>query len=52
MKIKNTENARKLIEIAKEKGEKGNTARKSKSLHSQHPLQSQKADVDIHDIHQ
>ena len=52
VKIKNTENARKLREIAKEKGEKGDTAWKSKPLHSQHPLRSQKADVDIHDIHQ
>ena len=38
VKIKNTENARKLIEIAKEKEEKGDTAWKSKPLHDQHPL--------------
>ena len=50
-KIKNTENARKLREIAKEKGEKGDTVWKSKPLHGQHPFRSQKADVDIHDIH-
>ena len=52
VKIKNTENARKLRGIAKEKGEKGVTAWNAKPLHSQHPLPSQKADVDIHDIHQ
>ena len=38
VKIKNTENARKLKEIAKEKGEKGDTEWKSKPLHEQHPL--------------
>ena len=38
VKIKNTENARKLKEIAKEKGETGDTAWKSKPLHEQHPL--------------
>ena len=38
VKIKNTENARKLREIAKEKEEKGDTAWKSKPLHDQHPL--------------
>ena len=38
VKIKNKENARKLREIAKEKGEKRDTAWKSKPLHGQHPL--------------
>ena len=52
VEIKNTENAWKLRRIAKEKGEKGDTAWKSKPLHGQHPLRSQKADVDIHDTHQ
>ena len=52
VKIKNMENARKLREIAKEKGEKEDTVWKSKPLQSQHQLRSQKADVDIEDIHQ
>ena len=39
--------------IAKEKGKNAiNTAWKSKPLHDQYPLQSQKADVDLHYIHQ
>ena len=43
------ENARKLKRIAKEKGKKViDTAWKSKALHGQ---RSQKADVDLHDIH-
>ena len=50
---KNTKNAGKFKKIAKEKGKKAiNTAWKSKPLHSQYPLRSQKADVDLHDIHQ
>ena len=51
--MKNTENARKLKRIAKEKGKKViNTASKSKSLHGQYSLRSQKADVDLHDTYQ
>ena len=51
--MKNTENAQKLKRIAKEKGKKAiDTAWKSKPLHSQYPLRSQKADVDLHDTHQ
>ena len=51
--MKNTENPRKLKRIAKEKGKKAiDTAWKSKPLHGQYPLRSQKADVDLHDIHQ
>ena len=50
--MKNTENAQKLKRIAKEKGKKAiDTAWKSKSLHGQYPLRSQKADVDLHDNH-
>ena len=51
--MKNTENAQKLNRIAKEKGKKAiDTAWKSKPLHGQYPLRSQKADVDLHDTHQ
>ena len=51
--MKNTENAQKLKRIAKEKGKKAiDTAWKSKPLHGQYPLRSQKADVDLHDTHQ
>ena len=51
--MKNTENARKLKKIAKEKGEKAiDTAWKWKPLHGQYPLWSQKDDVDLHDTHQ
>ena len=47
------ENAQKLKRIAKEKGKKTiDTAWKSKPLHGQYPLRSQKADVDLHDNHQ
>ena len=50
--MKNTENARRLKRIAKEKGKKAiNTAWKSKPLHDQYPLRSQKAYVDLHDTH-
>ena len=50
--MNNTENAQKLKRIAKEKGKKDvYTAWKIKPLHGQYPLQSQKADVDLHDIH-
>ena len=49
--IKNTEIARKLI--AKEKGRRAiGTVWKSKPLHGQYPLRTQKADVDLHDTHQ
>ena len=51
--MKNTENAWKLKRIAKEKGSNAtDTASKSKSLHGQYPLRSQKADEDLHDTHQ
>ena len=51
--MKNTENAQKLKRIAKENGKKAiDTAWKSKPLHGQYPLQSQKADVYLHDTHQ
>ena len=51
--MKNIENAQKLKRIAKEKGKKAiYTAWKSKPLHDQSPLRNQKADVDLHDIHQ
>ena len=51
--MKNMENAQKLKRIAKEKGKKAiDTAWKSKPLHGQYPLRSQKADVDLHDTHQ
>ena len=51
--IKNTENAQKLKRIAKEKGKKAiATAWKSKPLHGQWPLRSQKADADLHDNRQ
>ena len=51
--MKNTENAQKLKRIAKEKGKKAiHTAWNSKPLHGQSPIQSQKADVDLHDTHQ
>ena len=50
--IKNTENARKLKRVAKEKGKKAiDTAWKSRPLHGQYPLRSQKADVDLHGTH-
>ena len=48
--MKNTENARKLKRIPKEKGK--DTALKSKPLHGQYPLRSQKANVDLHGTHQ
>ena len=49
----NTENAQKLKRIDKEKGKKAiDTALKSKTLHGQYPLRSQKADVGLHDTHQ
>ena len=52
-RLKNTESAWKLKRTAKEEGKKAiNTDWKSKSLHGQYPLQSQKADVDLHDTHQ
>ena len=44
--------SRQSREIAKEKVEKEDTAWKSKPFHGQHPLRSQKADVDIHGIYQ
>ena len=51
--MKNTKNTPKLKRIAKEKGKKAiDTAWKSKPLHGQYPLRSQKADVDLHDTHQ
>ena len=51
--MKNTENAPKLKIIAKKKGKKAiDTAWKSKPLHSQYPLRSQNADLDLHDTHQ
>ena len=51
--MKNIENVQKVKRIAKEKGKKDiYTAGKSKPLHDQSPLRSQKADVDLHDIHQ
>ena len=51
--MKNTNNAWKLKRIAKEKGEKAiDTVWKSKSLHGQYPLRSQKANVDLYDTHQ
>ena len=44
--MKNTKNAQKLKRIAKEKGKKSlDTAWKSKPLHGQYTLQSQKAEV-------
>ena len=51
--MKNTKNARKLKRIAKEKEKKAiNTVWKSKPLHGQYPIRSQKADVDLHVTHQ
>ena len=51
--MKNTENARKLIRIAKEKGKKTiNTYWESKPLRGQYPLQNQKDDVELHDTNQ
>ena len=51
--MKNTENARKLKRIAKEKGKQAiGTAWKSKLLYGQHFLRSQKADIDLHNTHQ
>ena len=51
--MKNTKNAQKLKRIAKEKGKKAtDTACKSKPLHGQYPLRSQKTDVDLHGTHQ
>ena len=53
VEMKNTENARKLMKIAKKKGKKAiGTVWKSKSLHDQYPLRNQKTDVDLHDTHQ
>ena len=50
---KNKENAQKLKKIAKEKNKNAlDTAWKSKPLHGQYPLRSQKAEVDVHDTHQ
>ena len=44
--MKNTKNAQKLKRIAKEKGKKAlDSVWKSKPLHGQYPLQSQKAEV-------
>ena len=51
--MKNTENARKLKRIAKEKGKKAiDTAWKSQPLHGQYPLRRQKVEIDSHDTHQ
>ena len=51
--MKNTENAQKLKRIAKEKGKQAiDTVKKSKPLHGQYPLRSQKVDVDLDDTHQ
>ena len=51
--MKNMGNAWKLKRIAKEKGKKAiDTTWKSKLLHGQYPLWSQKADIDLHDSHQ
>ena len=51
--MKNTENARKLKRIAKEKGKKAvYTNWKSKPLYGQCSLRNQKAGVDLHDTHQ
>ena len=48
--MKNTENARKLKRIAKEKGKKAiDTAWKLKPLQGRCPLRNQKTDVDLHD---
>ena len=45
-KMKNTKNAQKLKRNAKEKGKKAlDSVWKSKPLHGQYPLQSQKAEV-------
>ena len=50
--MKNRKNVRKLKRIAEDKGNKTiDTAWKSKRLHGQYPLRSQKADVDLHDTH-
>ena len=52
-KMKNTENARKLKRIANERGKKAiDIAWKSKPLHGQYTLRSQRADVDLHETHQ
>ena len=51
--MKNTKNVWKLKRIATEKGKKAiDTAWKSKPLHGQYLLQSQKAVEDLHDNHQ
>ena len=51
--IKNTENAHKLKRVTKEKGKKAiDTGWKSRPLHGQYALRSQKADVDLHGTHQ
>ena len=51
--MKNTENAQKLKKITKEKEKKPiDTSWKSRPLHGQYPLQSQKTDVNLHDTHQ
>ena len=50
--MKNRKNVRKLKRIAEDKGNKTiDTAWKSKRLHGQYPLRSQKANVDLHDTH-
>ena len=49
--IKKTENAQKLKRIATKK-KSINNAWKSKPLHGQYLLQSQKADLDLHHTHQ
>ena len=51
--MKNKENAEKFKIISREKGKKAiDTASKSKPLHGQSPLRTEKADVDLHDNHQ
>ena len=51
--MKNTENDQKLKRIAKEKGKMAiDTVWKSKPIHDQYPLESQKADANLHDTHQ
>ena len=53
VETKNKENAQKLKRTAKEKNKKASDiAWKSKPLHGQYPLRSQKAEVDLHDTHQ
>ena len=51
--MKNTENDQKLKKIAKEKRKMAiDTVWKSKPIHDQYPLESQKADANLHDTHQ